>query len=145
MAKHLFSASPDQIVQLEWGRYTNYFQPRKLTSFRPRKFPSLPTSESDKRDTTRAIVLLLKERWPASGDAAEGRKVARHYQRRHPRTSGSAPLNTKHHRRTFRVLSPHHTPTTPEMEEDTQWRGIENDIDDPEELQVIYRTLDSYQ
>ncbi|KAK4241135.1 hypothetical protein C8A03DRAFT_30740 [Achaetomium macrosporum] len=31
------------------------------------------------------------------------------------------------------------------MEEETQWNGIENGIDDPEELQVIYRTLDSYQ
>ncbi|KAJ4302100.1 hypothetical protein N0V88_002236 [Collariella sp. IMI 366227] len=31
------------------------------------------------------------------------------------------------------------------MEEDTQWKGIENRIDDPEELQVLYRTLDSYQ
>ncbi|KAK4148246.1 N2227-like protein-domain-containing protein [Dichotomopilus funicola] len=31
------------------------------------------------------------------------------------------------------------------MEEDTPWNGIENGIDDPEELQVIYRTLDSYQ
>jgi hypothetical protein len=32
-----------------------------------------------------------------------------------------------------------------EMEEETPWTGIENGIDDPEELQVIYRTLDSYQ
>ncbi|KAL2162818.1 hypothetical protein VTH06DRAFT_6654 [Thermothelomyces fergusii] len=31
------------------------------------------------------------------------------------------------------------------MEDDTEWSGIENDINDPEELQVIYRTLDSYQ
>ncbi|KAL2131330.1 hypothetical protein VTI74DRAFT_5254 [Chaetomium olivicolor] len=31
------------------------------------------------------------------------------------------------------------------MEEEAQWKGIENGIDDPEELQVIYRTLDSYQ
>lgn len=31
------------------------------------------------------------------------------------------------------------------MEEDTPWNGIENGIDDPEELSVIYRTLDSYQ
>ncbi|SPQ21277.1 b5b06d9e-6abb-46c8-8ebc-5c8a4824b879 [Thermothielavioides terrestris] len=31
------------------------------------------------------------------------------------------------------------------MEEESQWSGIENGIDDPEELQVIYRTLDSYQ
>jgi len=31
------------------------------------------------------------------------------------------------------------------MDEDTQWGGLENGIDDPEELQVIYRTLDSYQ
>ncbi|KAK3905925.1 hypothetical protein C8A05DRAFT_30225 [Staphylotrichum tortipilum] len=31
------------------------------------------------------------------------------------------------------------------MAEDTPWEGIENTIEDPEELQVIYRTLDSYQ
>ncbi len=31
------------------------------------------------------------------------------------------------------------------MAEDTAWDGIENTIEDPEELQVIYRTLDSYQ
>ncbi|KAK4044857.1 N2227-like protein-domain-containing protein [Parachaetomium inaequale] len=31
------------------------------------------------------------------------------------------------------------------MEEDMLWDGLENGIDDPEELQVIYRTLDSYQ
>lgn len=31
------------------------------------------------------------------------------------------------------------------MEGDAQWHGIENEINDPEELQVIYRTLDSYQ
>ncbi|KAK4127443.1 N2227-domain-containing protein [Parathielavia appendiculata] len=31
------------------------------------------------------------------------------------------------------------------MEEETPWSGIENGIDDPEELQVIYRALDSYQ
>jgi hypothetical protein len=31
------------------------------------------------------------------------------------------------------------------MEEDRPWDGLENGIDDPEELQVIYRTLDSYQ
>jgi hypothetical protein len=31
------------------------------------------------------------------------------------------------------------------MDEDTPWEGLENGIDDPEELQVIYRTLDSFQ
>ena len=31
------------------------------------------------------------------------------------------------------------------MEEHMPWPGIEDSIDDPEELQVIYRTLDSYQ
>ncbi|KAK4114889.1 N2227-domain-containing protein [Canariomyces notabilis] len=31
------------------------------------------------------------------------------------------------------------------MAEETEWAGIENGIDDPEELQVIYRTLDSFQ
>jgi hypothetical protein len=35
--------------------------------------------------------------------------------------------------------------THKKMEEENQWNGIENNIDDPEELQVIYRTLDSYQ
>ena len=47
------------------------------------------------------------------------------------------------------LLSPttHNNPnaTKGKMEEDTQWHGIENGINDPEELQVIYRTLDSYQ
>lgn len=31
------------------------------------------------------------------------------------------------------------------MDSDSAWNGIENGIEDPEELQVIYRTLDSYQ
>lgn len=31
------------------------------------------------------------------------------------------------------------------IEPDTPWNGLENEIDDPEELHVIYRTLDSYQ
>jgi len=31
------------------------------------------------------------------------------------------------------------------MAGDTAWDGIENTIEDPEELHVIYRTLDSYQ
>lgn len=38
-----------------------------------------------------------------------------------------------------------HPRNSTRMEEDTQWNGLENGIDDPEELQVIYRTLDSYQ
>jgi hypothetical protein len=43
------------------------------------------------------------------------------------------------------VPRPHHPQIEAEMEEDTPWNGIENGIDDPEELSVIYRTLDSYQ
>jgi carnosine N-methyltransferase len=31
------------------------------------------------------------------------------------------------------------------MEEESAWAGLENGIEDQEELQVIYRTLDSYQ
>ncbi|KAL2256251.1 hypothetical protein VTK26DRAFT_1927 [Humicola hyalothermophila] len=31
------------------------------------------------------------------------------------------------------------------MDPDAQWKGVENEIDDPEELGVIYRSLDSYQ